>query len=83
MTEIAETPAAAATDRYEPSAIEPKWRDRWAADKLYETRDDAPAEIGDLRGGGVDLLLRGLVDAAESGAATACHAHPVSPIRSD
>jgi leucyl-tRNA synthetase len=46
VTEIAETAAAgtAAADRYDPRAIEPKWRDRWAADKLYETRDDAPGE---------------------------------------
>ncbi|MGH2450528.1 MAG: class I tRNA ligase family protein, partial [Candidatus Limnocylindria bacterium] len=26
-------------ERYEPSTIEPKWRERWAAERLYETPD--------------------------------------------
>lgn len=30
------------TDRYDPHAIEPKWRDRWFTDKLYAARDDDP-----------------------------------------
>ncbi|HZQ38716.1 MAG TPA: class I tRNA ligase family protein, partial [Dehalococcoidia bacterium] len=29
-------------DRYEPVAIEPKWRERWEADGLYRVRDDDP-----------------------------------------
>ncbi len=29
-------------DKYEPNAIEQKWQQRWAADKLYKTPDDDP-----------------------------------------
>jgi leucyl-tRNA synthetase len=29
-------------DRYDPQTIEPKWRAKWEADRLYETRDDDP-----------------------------------------
>jgi leucyl-tRNA synthetase len=29
-------------DRYEPQAIEKKWQQKWADDKLYEVRDDDP-----------------------------------------
>jgi leucyl-tRNA synthetase len=29
-------------ERYDPSLIEPKWRARWEADKLYKVRDDDP-----------------------------------------
>ncbi len=29
-------------ERYDPSTIEPKWRARWEADRLYETDDDDP-----------------------------------------
>ncbi|MDP9364007.1 MAG: leucine--tRNA ligase [Chloroflexota bacterium] len=29
-------------DRYDPAAIEPKWRDRWEADRLYEADDASP-----------------------------------------
>jgi leucyl-tRNA synthetase len=29
-----------ADDRYEPSAIEPKWQQRWAADRLYQAEID-------------------------------------------
>jgi leucyl-tRNA synthetase len=28
------------TDRYEPRAIEPRWRERWEADGIYRARDD-------------------------------------------
>src|ERR1051325_10592768 len=28
-------------ERYEPSAIEPKWQARWEADRLYEAHADA------------------------------------------
>jgi leucyl-tRNA synthetase len=30
------------SERYDPAAIEPKWRERWEADRLYEADDDAP-----------------------------------------
>jgi leucyl-tRNA synthetase len=30
------------TDRYNPREIEKKWQQRWAADRLYEVRDDDP-----------------------------------------
>jgi len=30
------------TERYDPSTIEPKWRQRWEADDLYRADDDAP-----------------------------------------
>ena len=30
------------TERYDPAAIEPKWRDRWEADRLYEADDASP-----------------------------------------
>ncbi len=33
-----------ASDRYDPAAIEPKWRARWEADELYRVDDDAPGE---------------------------------------
>ena len=39
------TSAQAATrreERYEPSAIEPKWQAKWAADRLYEVNLDEP-----------------------------------------
>jgi len=29
-------------DKYSPTEIESKWQTRWAADRLYETRDDDP-----------------------------------------
>ncbi|PVV83736.1 leucine--tRNA ligase [Dehalogenimonas alkenigignens] len=29
-------------DRYDPQAIEKKWQDRWAADKLYHVPDESP-----------------------------------------
>ncbi|MCJ7605915.1 MAG: class I tRNA ligase family protein, partial [Dehalococcoidales bacterium] len=29
-------------DRYNPTSIEKKWQEQWAADNLYETRDDDP-----------------------------------------
>ena len=32
------------TDRYEPNIIEPKWRARWEADKLYRRDDESDAE---------------------------------------
>ncbi len=32
----------AMTDKYNPAAIEPKWQQQWAADKLYEVHDDDP-----------------------------------------
>jgi leucyl-tRNA synthetase len=31
-------------DRYDPAAIEPKWRARWEVDELYRVDDDAPGE---------------------------------------
>ncbi len=30
------------TDRYDPAAIEKKWQQKWAADRLYEVHDDDP-----------------------------------------
>ena len=43
MTEVAEPATHAGhAERYDPAAIEPKWRDRWEADRLYETDDGAP-----------------------------------------
>ncbi len=30
------------SERYDPSTIEPKWRQRWEADDLYRADDDAP-----------------------------------------
>lgn len=30
------------TPRYRPGEIEPKWRQQWAQDRLYEVRDDDP-----------------------------------------
>jgi leucyl-tRNA synthetase len=32
------------TGRYDPAAIEPKWRQRWQADDLYRVDDGAPGE---------------------------------------
>ena len=40
MTEVAERRELA--ERYDPAAIEPKWRARWEADNLYRTDDAAP-----------------------------------------
>ncbi len=34
--------AGTTEQRYDHKAIEAKWRDRWAADKLYRVRDDDP-----------------------------------------
>ncbi len=31
-------------ERYDPAAIEPKWRQRWQDDDLYRVEDDAPGE---------------------------------------
>ena len=35
---------AATPDRYDPALIEPKWQQRWAADRLYETPDADPRD---------------------------------------
>ena len=37
------TPAAT-PDRYDPALIEPKWQQRWAGDRLYETPDADPRD---------------------------------------
>ncbi len=39
-----ETASIERADRYDPSLVEAKWRDRWAADDLYRVDDDAPGE---------------------------------------
>ncbi|MBB3997542.1 leucine--tRNA ligase [Aureimonas pseudogalii] len=31
-------------ERYNPRAAEPRWQERWAQDRLFETRTDAPGE---------------------------------------
>ena len=41
---MAEAGLANRVERYDPRAIERKWRDRWEADDLYRVRDDAPGE---------------------------------------
>ncbi len=38
-TETTSEATADLSDRYDPSAIEPKWRARWEADQLYRTPD--------------------------------------------
>ncbi len=40
MTETVERGVRA--ERYDPAAIEPQWRARWAADDLYRADDDSP-----------------------------------------
>ncbi len=53
MTTITETETTTSTvgdiigtasDRYDPAAVEPKWRARWETDELYRVDDDAPGE---------------------------------------
>ncbi len=44
---VTTTTPAIETDRsirYDPAAIEPKWRQRWQEDDLYRVDDDAPGE---------------------------------------
>src|SRR5207237_1215692 len=40
--EKSEHAATRHVERYDPSAIEPKWQARWAADRLYEVNLDEP-----------------------------------------
>jgi leucyl-tRNA synthetase len=37
-------PITSTTDRYDPAAIEAKWRERWDRDDLYRADDDVPGE---------------------------------------
>ena len=43
-TRKAAAPDAERAERYDPAAIEPKWRQRWQEDDLYRVDDDAPGE---------------------------------------
>jgi leucyl-tRNA synthetase len=38
------SPITPISDRYDPAAIEAKWRERWDRDDLYRVDDDAPGE---------------------------------------
>jgi leucyl-tRNA synthetase len=43
-TRTAEGARTGRGERFDPSTYEGRWRDRWAADELYRTRDDDPRE---------------------------------------